>query len=81
MGVSHHNAYSRNGQTLGKSRSPSGMRELQTERWKDDGNDFHRSVVARFSTEYGLAERFAQRLKSLVAGNALEAILECAGGI
>ncbi len=55
--------------------------ELQTEVWKDDDNDLHQSVVARFRTEYGLVERFAQSLKYLAAGRALEAILGGAGGI
>jgi hypothetical protein len=54
--------------------------DLQTEIWKDEDNDLHQSILARFRTEYGLVERFSQSLDGLASGRVQEAILGGAGG-
>ena len=53
--------------------------ELQTEVWNDEDAELRQSVVARFTTEYGLLAKFAQSLQNVAAGRVNEAILAGCG--
>lgn len=50
--------------------------ELRAEVWSTSAADVRQSVVACFTTEYGLVDRFARSLKAVASGQSGQAILE-----